>query len=277
MNIDEYKKQYDEHFQALLANGRQILQDVFKHEFGIEYDIPETQQTIPDFTDGVYPVIKIHFSAAGDAPGEHEIYLPAGFVATLISWAKEEDLQEELNESDLNYFSNLVQQILDGLNDSSFEDLGIDLINNKDELSANIEGLIVRIEVASGESYPVYHVFKSQEPIGEEEEMVDIHPADFEPFPQTKNGNGLSQNMDMLLDVQLKILVELGKKTMQISDILKLGKGSVVELDKAAGEPLDIFVNDKKFAVGEVVVVDDHFGIRITKLAGLNERMKKIV
>ena len=277
MNIEEYKKQYDEHYQALLANGRQILQDVFKHEFSIEYDIPETQQTIPDFTDGVYPIIKIHFSSSGDAPDEHEIYLPSGFVAKLISWAKEEDLKEELNESDLNYFSNLVQQILDGLGDSSFEDLGTDLIKSQDELGSNIEGLIVRIEVASGESYPIYHVLKkSPEPIGEEE-MVDIHPADFEPFPHTKNGNGLSQNMDMLLDVQLKILVELGKKTMQICDILKLGKGSVVELDKAAGEPLDIFVNDKKFAVGEVVVVDDHFGIRIKKLAGLNERMKKIV
>jgi len=80
----------------------------------------------------------------------------------------------------------------------------------------------------------------------------------------------------MLLDVDLEVLVELGRKTMLIKDVLKLGKGSVVELDKAAGEPLGIFVNGKKLAEGEVVVVDDHFGIRISQLAGAAERIKSL-
>jgi flagellar motor switch protein FliN/FliY len=80
----------------------------------------------------------------------------------------------------------------------------------------------------------------------------------------------------MLMDVEMEIYVELGKKTMLVKDILKLGKGSVVELEKAAGEPLGIFVNGRKLAEGEVVVVDDHFGIRITQLAGTKERIKSL-
>ncbi len=108
------------------------------------------------------------------------------------------------------------------------------------------------------------------------DDLVGVHPADFDAFTTNGNGNGQPRNMDMLMDVGLKVLVELGRKTMVIRDILKLGKGSVVELDKAAGEPLEIFVNGRKLAEGEVVVVDDHFGIRITQLAGPVERIKSL-
>jgi flagellar motor switch protein FliN/FliY len=108
------------------------------------------------------------------------------------------------------------------------------------------------------------------------EDLVGVQPADFESFDASASGNGHSRNIDMLLDVNLKVLVELGRKTMLIRDILKLGKGSVVELDKAAGEPLEIFVNGRKLAEGEVVVVDDHFGVRITQLAGPKERIKSL-
>ena len=109
-------------------------------------------------------------------------------------------------------------------------------------------------------------------------EDVDVQQVEFGAFGDNAgaSANGQPRNIDMLLDVDLEVLVELGRKTMLIKDVLKLGKGSVVELDKAAGEPLGIFVNGRKLAEGEVVVVDDHFGIRITQLAGQAERIKSL-
>jgi len=116
---------------------------------------------------------------------------------------------------------------------------------------------------------------------GEEAEQtgdkaVKVHPADFSSLTDNPGTNGQPRNINMLLDVELDINVELGKKVMQVKDVLKLGKGTVVELDKAAGEPLDLFVSGRKFAEGEVVVVDDHFGIRITQLAGAKKRLESL-
>ncbi len=76
------------------------------------------------------------------------------------------------------------------------------------------------------------------------------------------------KNLNLLLDIKLGLIVELGRAEMQLRDILKLTKGSVIELDRLSGEPVDLFVNNKIIARGEVVVIDDSFGLRITQLAG---------
>jgi len=78
------------------------------------------------------------------------------------------------------------------------------------------------------------------------------------------------------MDVDLEVSVELDRKTVLVSELLKLGKGSIVELEKSAGEPLDIYVNGRKFAEGEVVVIDDRFGIRITQLLSPKDRVKSL-
>jgi flagellar motor switch protein FliN/FliY len=75
-----------------------------------------------------------------------------------------------------------------------------------------------------------------------------------------------STNMDLLMDVSLRVSVELGRTRMQLSQILELQHGSVIELDRLAGDPVDIFVNDCMVARGEVVIVDDKFGVRITEM-----------
>lgn len=73
-------------------------------------------------------------------------------------------------------------------------------------------------------------------------------------------------NYEMLVDVPIKVTVELGRSQMTVQEILGLEKGSVIELDRIAGDPVDVFVNDYLIAKGEVVVVDDNFGVRITKI-----------
>ncbi len=82
------------------------------------------------------------------------------------------------------------------------------------------------------------------------------------------------QNIGLLLDVPLPVSIELGRTSMIIEDILNLGPGSVVELNKLAGEPVDLLVNNKLFAKGEVVVVDENFGIRVTSLISPEERSR---
>ncbi|MBP9707560.1 MAG: flagellar motor switch protein FliN [Oligoflexales bacterium] len=80
--------------------------------------------------------------------------------------------------------------------------------------------------------------------------------------------------LKMILDVPLKVTVELGRTKMLINDLLQLGQGSVIELDKIAGEPMEILINDKLVAMGEVVVVNEKFGVRLTDVVsqfGLNE------
>lgn len=84
----------------------------------------------------------------------------------------------------------------------------------------------------------------------------------------------LRSEMGLVLDIELPITIELGRTSMLIRDIVKLAPGSIVELDKLSGEPVDLFVNNKKFARGEVVVVDENFAVRITELVTVDERMR---
>jgi len=84
------------------------------------------------------------------------------------------------------------------------------------------------------------------------------------------------RRLDLLLDVPLNVDVELGRARMTIQDLLALGPGSVIELDKVAGEALDILVNDRLVARGEAVVVNDKFGIRITDIVSPQERIQRL-
>jgi flagellar motor switch protein FliN/FliY len=85
-----------------------------------------------------------------------------------------------------------------------------------------------------------------------------------------------TRRLDLLLDVPLDVTVELGRSRMSIQELLALSPGSVIELDKIAGEPLDIVVNDRLIARGEAVVVNDKFGIRITDIVSKTERIARL-
>jgi flagellar motor switch protein FliN/FliY len=89
-------------------------------------------------------------------------------------------------------------------------------------------------------------------------------------------GQTEAKNIDMLMDVNLPISIELGRTKMTISDILALGPGSVVELNKLAGEPVDLLINQRVVARGEVVVIDENFGVRVTQLMTPEERLKAL-
>jgi flagellar motor switch protein FliN/FliY len=103
----------------------------------------------------------------------------------------------------------------------------------------------------------------------------DIQPVNFSPLSATERGTERN-SLDLILDVQLGATVELGRSQMAIRDVLALGPGSVVELDKLAGEPADLLINGKPLARGEVVVIDENFGIRITEIMAPTERINSL-
>ncbi|MBW9170626.1 flagellar motor switch phosphatase FliY [Clostridium estertheticum] len=112
-------------------------------------------------------------------------------------------------------------------------------------------------------------------PIERQEPQVEVRKAAFQPLKKAPLYNN-PRNIDLILDVQLEISVVLGKTKKNIRDILNLGTGSLIELDKLAEEPVDILVNGKKVAYGEVVVVDENFGVRITSIISGEERLKTL-
>ena len=91
----------------------------------------------------------------------------------------------------------------------------------------------------------------------------------------TTGGEG-SKSLDLILDIPLTVAVELGRSKMLINDLLQLGQGSVIELTKLVGEPLEVLVNQKLVARGEVVVVNEKFGVRLTDIVSTMERVKSL-
>ena len=98
----------------------------------------------------------------------------------------------------------------------------------------------------------------------------------FPSFEAPQNASGLMNELDLILDIPVQITVELGRTKLSIKNLLQLAHGSVVELDAMAGEPMDVLVNGTLIAQGEVVVVNDKFGIRLTDIVSSAERMRKL-
>jgi flagellar motor switch protein FliN/FliY len=100
------------------------------------------------------------------------------------------------------------------------------------------------------------------------------HPRPFSSMPPT--GEAPVNDINMVLDIPVQLSVELGRTKVPIKHILQLGQGSVVELDAMAGEPMDVLVNGYLIAQGEVVVVNDKFGIRLTDVVTPSERLRRV-
>jgi flagellar motor switch protein FliN/FliY len=102
-----------------------------------------------------------------------------------------------------------------------------------------------------------------------------VSPAAFQNFTPT-NGGAAGNDINMILDIPVQLTVELGRTRIPIKHILQLAQGSVVELETMAGEPMDVLVNGYLIAQGEVVVVNDKFGIRLTDIVTPSERMRRL-
>jgi flagellar motor switch protein FliN/FliY len=116
----------------------------------------------------------------------------------------------------------------------------------------------------------------TETPASGEAPPLEVHSAQFQALDAAPEGGERDSKMDLLLDLTLPVSIELGRTNMMIRDILDLQRGSVVEFEKLASEPVDILINGKKMAEGEVVVIEKHFGIRITNLVDAADRVKNL-
>ncbi|MEQ1795932.1 MAG: flagellar motor switch protein FliN [Nitrospira sp.] len=107
------------------------------------------------------------------------------------------------------------------------------------------------------------------------QESVIATPASFPPVSNTAVAEQ-PKNIDFILDIPMKVSIYVGSTKMAIRDLLQLAQGSVIELDKLAGEPMEVMVNNKLVAKGEVVVVNEKFGIRLTDVVSAAERVKQL-
>jgi flagellar motor switch protein FliN len=105
---------------------------------------------------------------------------------------------------------------------------------------------------------------------------MPVHRPEFADFSQEETVSVNPRNLALLFDVALNVTVELGRTRKSIRDVLDLAPGSILELDKLAGEPVDIYVNNKRIATGEVVVIDENFGVRVTDIVSPVERVKQL-
>ncbi len=308
MKIEQLKSQFKTKFEELLPIVSESLEQLFGRKFIVKMEISEDTDAKSHISGVQYPCVYVQYLTLGAGEYKHIIALPVELARNLYAWMigaePEESFGDEqidgLQEGGNQIFGQLQANLQGGNISFNVKDLKVALVESeKDAISAfqPEEGLCVTYPVTvEKESFQVRHylwVTAAQEGLSDNEiteivsnvgkenlkdEKVDIHSAEFQSLSDSHNGNGNDspRNLNMLMDVELESIAELGRKKMRIKDILKLGKGSVIELDKAAGENLDIFISGRKFGEGEVVVIDDHFGIRITQLLGPKERIKSL-
>lgn len=143
------------------------------------------------------------------------------------------------------------------------------------EISMNNE--VVANEIASKDTNRNENNYsvQGQGIVENHEEPVSVKQASFGQLEEIR-GAEMPKNIDLILDVPLELSVELGRTKKNIRDILALTRGSLIELNKLAEEPVDIFINGKRIAHGEVVVVDENFGVKITEIASGEDRVKSL-
>lgn len=181
------------------------------------------------------------------------------------SSALSQGLDEALNQSGQIKLSNYNLSFLE-----SGKSLDLDIENN------SRFDVIFEANLGSSQIQMILNIeedlIKKYSKISEEYVNVgDFMGADFAEIIDSHDPDDVNEkhNLNLLMDIRLGLIVELGRTEMHLKEILKLTKGSIIELDRLSGEPVDLFVNNKLIARGEVVVIDDNFGLRITQLAGL--------
>lgn len=158
----------------------------------------------------------------------------------------------------------------------------VEVLLSQSTSSEDVEAVVEQEKVEVPQTNRMHETVK-QEPRGSQylgkqvnQATSAVQQANFSDFEQIELNQSEQRNLDNLLDIPLKVTVELGRTKRPIKDILELSSGSIIELDKLAGEPVDILVNQKLIAQGEVVVIDENFGVRVTDIMSKTDRLRNL-
>lgn len=131
--------------------------------------------------------------------------------------------------------------------------------------------------VSEEEPQPEVTAFEASPVETQADGTVTVQPVQFASFEGIQQTQGeINKNLEILMDIKLQMTVELGRTELPIKKVLELTRGSIIELEKIAGEPVELYANGKLVAHGEVVVIEDNFGLRITSITDPEERLKGI-
>lgn len=175
------------------------------------------------------------------------------------------DKEEKLEELDIPQAAEIteeVEPVAVDLPDVPTEEVAAEVVSEVVEFDEEIPGIEVGVptDTEVTEDGPVT--------------VQSIKFASFEDLNQTQGET--NKNLDILMDIKLQLTVELGRTELPIKKVLELTRGSIIELEKVAGEPVELYANGKLIANGEVVVIEDNFGLRITSITDPDERLKGI-
>jgi flagellar motor switch protein FliN/FliY len=192
--------------------------------------------------------------------------LPIGFSKEMVASLIDKEKKEAENTAGIT--SAVIEEDEDSMAIPNSE---MEEQKNTEELSANDikEKLMDTPDLSAGNG----HGERREAPADQKE--VKIQPVTLKDFEETSSSTG-RENINLILDVPLNVTVELGRTKKQIREILQFGVGTIVELDKLAGEPVELMVNGKFIAKGEVVVIDENFGVRITDIVHPSKRINSI-
>jgi flagellar motor switch protein FliN/FliY len=235
------------------------------------------------------PAVLVALTCQRGLTGGHWLLLPRPSALGLArALAGDEDIEGELSPTDLDAIRDAVNQVLAAASPALLPLLGrsvtyapatVRVADGADAVPAELtreaeEFWLARARITgSGLDLPVLFTVS----VAMAEALAAAtSAADPTPAGAIGRGDGPAPRLDLILDVTLPVTVELGRSRMQIQEILKLAPGSVIELDKSAGDPVELYINDRPIAKGEVVIIDENFGVRLTSIVTATERIKTL-
>ncbi len=306
MAFADFKNSFLQQQQELEPVVKNALDQLLQKDIKLDKEVREESNVTESLQNTAFPSVKLQFVTGGIT--NHLIIMDKGFVTQFYAWMIADEPGAEVTDEHLEGIKEALDQVFgqiklsvaDDQANYTMSDVDLKIVESAEEL-ADLSG-------GASAMHAMYSVFADDKqfnvscyswpvpgtdlPTGKsaqgnevvenmdtaEMEPVTVQPAEFGNLSGSGSGSDLSasRNVDMLLDVDLEVTVELDRKIIMVSELLKLGKGSIIELEKSAGEPLDILINGRKFAEGEVVVIDDKFGIRLTQLLSPKDRIKSL-
>lgn len=229
------------------------------------------------------PMLALQFAFQSRPADEQLLLLPPDFAKSVVSQVlgtEVEDLTEEVLESVKDAFRAIVEGICEGNSAISGEPESVASFTFQRqivELPGNLQDLpeIVRVQISAAFgslSGTLTLLFSG----AVANTLVRANSLKIEESAPIEILERTTAELDVILDIPLQVSVELGRMSMLVQDVVELGTGSIVEIDKAAGDPVDVLVNGKLVARGEVVVIEDNFGVRITEILSPKERVHKL-
>lgn len=226
----------------------------------IQQDQLESLETVEDIDEADESLEDLQKQISGSFKEESNDFVEEKIEE--IQEPQEQILKDDIQEETYEEIQENVQEEMSLADKAKAQD-EFSFLDALDEKSEEIEEVVEKkVEPISTENIVT---FEEDDSVDEQtDDLVTVRPVKFQQFEQTSPNRSIKKNLDIMQDISMHVSVELGRTKSSIREVMEMEEGTVVELDKIAGEQVEIFINDKLVAKGEVIVIEDKFGVRIT-------------